>query len=245
MLHVYNWAGKNNNLWMNRLWKKIGDEPVIFDSTLVDRTNKEFEKLFINMGYMNVEVNSTVKKQNKKANVTYTIKGNTPFLIRNYTTVIEDDSIGEILKNIPSEPLLRTGGESSLMRMPLIKSGMLFDRNLLNAERERISALLRNRGYYTFAKENIDYEAMIDTSSNSKYVDLTMKIHLMPEILPNGNYIEALHKKYHYDKVNIYLDYDPLEMTGINNYHKADSAESQGYTIFYSGENHPSGQALS
>jgi outer membrane protein assembly factor BamA len=223
MLHVYNWAGKDNNWWINRLWKKIGDEPVIFDSTLVYRTNREFEKLFVNMGYMHVEVNSEIVKRNKKAEVVYTIKGNEPFRIRNYTAVIEDDSIKEILENIAA------GTQP-------VKSGILFDRNLLNAERERITSLLRNRGYYAFVKENIDYDAIIDTAQHAPSVDLTSKLHRLPSISPEGSYMLSPHKKYAYDKVYIYLDYDPLRMAGVDNYPKEDSIEMRGYTLFYLGK---------
>jgi hypothetical protein len=239
MLHVYNWAGRDSSLWINRLWKKIGDKPVVFDSTLVYRTNKEFEKFFINKGYMNVEVNSEIIKRGKKAKVIYTIKGNEPYRIRDYLTHIEDDSIAEIMENISDDPRQRIGGESSLTRIPLVKSGMLFDRNLLNAERERISSLLRNRGYYAFTKENISYDAFVDSASNMKAVDLTLKLHLMPEILLNGNYAEVLHKKYYYDKVYIYMDYDPLKISSINDYPKKDSVEIKNHTLFYQGKKLP------
>jgi hypothetical protein len=233
MLHMYNWAGKDSSLWVNRFWKKLGDEPVIFDSTLVNRTDKEFEKLFINIGYMNVEVNSEIVKRGKKAKVVYTIKGNEPFRIRNYNTEIEDDSISEILNN---SEVQRIAGESSSARIPLVKSGLLFDRNLLNAERERVSSLLRNRGYYAFVKENIDYDALVDTSQATPSVDLRFKLHRIPTTSPEGNYVLDSHKKYYYDKVYIYQDYDPLQMAGFHNYPKKDSIETRGYTLFYQGE---------
>jgi hypothetical protein len=235
MLHVYNWAGKDSALWINRFWKKIGDEPVIFDSLQVYRTNKEFKKLFINMGYMDVEVNSKILKHNKKAEVIYTIKGNEPFRIRNYTTVIEDDSIQEILDHV-SAGTQRIDGESSIAKIPLVKSGMLFDRNLLSAERERVTSLLRNRGYYAFGKENIDYDAFVDTTQTVPSVDLTFKLHRMNATLPDGNYTLLPHKKYYYDKVYIYMDYDPLRMAGVNDYPKKDSIEMRGYTLFYRGK---------
>jgi hypothetical protein len=233
-LGIYNWSGKDNDLWINRLLKKIGDEPVIFDSTLVRKTNKEFEKLFINKGYMNVEVESSVFKQNKKARVKYSIKGNTPYRIRDYNFSIEDDSVAETLKNAHNDPRIKYFGEPVTIKNPFVKSGMLFDRNLLDAERDRLTTLLRNRGYYAFTKENIDYEAHIDSSSMS--IDLLLRLHLMPEILPNGNYLEIPHRKYFYDKVRIYLDYDPLKYTDIEQYPKNDSIDVNGYTIFFQGK---------
>jgi hypothetical protein len=239
MLHVYNWAGKDSSLWINRLWKKIGDAPVIFDSTLVYKTEKELERFFVNKGYMDVEVTSNIERRNKKANVTYLLRGNTPFHIRAYNTSIEDDSIAALLENIPLEPRRRIGGESSGTRIPFVRKYMLFDRNLLDAERNRITTLLRNRGYYAFVKENIDYEAFVDSLSDASAVDLTFNLHLTPDILPNGNYAEIPHRKYFYDKVNVYLDYDPLIIGDISDYPKKDSIEINGYTLFYQGEKPP------
>ena len=235
MLGVYNLAGKDSTKWVNRFLKKIGEEPVIFDSTLVNRTNREFEKLFINKGYLSVDVNSALSLHNKKAEVVYSIKGNKPHYIQHYSTTIEDDTIAGILQSVSrSFSSQRMWGETSANRNPLVKEGMLFDRNLLDAERGRITKLLRNRGYYAFDKDFITYDA--DSSLSANAVDLTLKLHLAQDILPSGNYIELPHKKYYYDNVNVYLDFDPLKYMDINDYPKKDSVVVNGYTIFYQGK---------
>jgi outer membrane protein assembly factor BamA len=51
--------------------------------------------------------------------------------------------------------------------------------------------------------------------------------------------VEVPHKKYYYDRVQIFLDYDPLKFTETNGYPKKDSIQTDGYTIFYQGK-HPS-----
>ncbi len=232
---VYNLSGKDTTKWYNRFLKRVGEAPVIFDSTLVYKTDSEFEKLFINKGYINVDVSSEIKRNGKKANVTYRIKTNTPYTIRNYTTTIEDSVIYEELYGGPDNtPLQRLPGESASARTPLAKEGMLFDRNRLDAERDRITTMLRNRGYYAFEKDYIVYDA--DSALRSNAVDLNMKLHLYPEILPSGNYMETLHRKYYFNKVYIYLDYNPLKMANINDYHATDSIVSGDYTIYYQGK---------
>ena len=235
MLGIYNWSGRDSSKWINRFLRKIGEEPVVFDSTLVDRTNKEFEKLFINKGYLSVDVNSEVILKNKKAEVIYTIKGNDPHYIQHYSTTIGDDTIAGILQDISNSfPAQREWGETLASRTSLVKEGMLFDRNLLDDERGRITNLLRNRGYYAFEKNYISYDA--DSSLAANAVDLTLKLHLAQDILPSGNYVELPHKKYYYDNVNVYLDFDPLKYMDINDYPKKDSIKVRGYTIFYQGK---------
>ena len=76
-LQIYNLSGNDSTKWFNRFVRKIGEAPVLFDSALVDKTENEFRKLFINMGYINAEISSEVLRGNKKARVIYHIKGNT------------------------------------------------------------------------------------------------------------------------------------------------------------------------
>ncbi len=235
-LQVYNLSGRDSSRWLNRLLKNIGEPPVIYDSTFVEKTTSELDKFFVNKGYINVEVTSQVEKKNKKAEVTYNIRSNEPYKIREYHENIQDSTIYDELYGENNEPV-KLAGEPASLRHPLVKSGMLFDRDILDKERERLTSLLRNRGYYAFEKNYISYEA--DSTLMNHRVDLKMNLHLYPEILPNGVFVEVPHRKYYFDKVFIYLDYDPLKVTGYSNYQANDSIEKDGYTIYYKG-NSPS-----
>jgi len=233
MLQVYNLAGKDSTKWINRFFRKVGEKPVIFDSTLVAKTNMEFQKLFVNMGYIDVDVSSTIALKDKKAQVTYRIKGNDPYRIRHFSSVVEDDSIRNLLTN--PELLQHIQGEPTSERVSLIKEGMLFNRNILDQERERISNLLRNRGYYTFNKYYISYDA-IDSGLVKNQVDVNLKLDLFRKLQPGGNYTDTLHKKYYLNHAYIYLDYDPLKISNLNEYIISDSIVRDGYTIYYKGK---------
>jgi hypothetical protein len=230
MFQVYNLAGKDSTKWVNRLLKKIGEEPVIFDSTLVSKTDWELQKLFINMGYPNVDVSSEIAVKDRKARIAYRIKSNEPFRIRHFSSVIEDDSIRSLLAE--GESLERAPGEPASERISLIKEGMLFDRNVLDRERDRITNLLRNRGRYTFNKYYISYDAT-DSALVENQVDLKMKLDLFKELQPTGKFIETMHKLYYYDHVFIYLDYDPLKISKLSDYLISDSIVMNNYTIYY------------
>ena len=229
MFQIYNLAGKDSTKWINRTLKKIGEAPVIFDSTLVDKTNVELQKLFFNKGYLNVDVSSATTIKNKKARVAYRITGNPPYRINEYSSVIEDDSINYMLNN---EKLLQSIiGEPASERISLVRKNMLFDRNILDQERERITNLLRNRGYYTFNKHYISYDA--DSTFAENKVDVKLRLDLFREMQPDGTYIDTLHKKYYFDHVFIYLDYDPLRIRKPSDYIISDSIVGDGYTIYY------------
>ena len=234
MFQIYNLSGKDSSKWINRTLKKIGEEPVIFDSTLVSKTNEELHKLFYNKGYLNVDVSSNIITKDKKARVTYRIIGNPPFLINDYSSDIKDDSINILLND---EELLLQGvvGEPASERVSLIRKGMLFDRNILDLERERISKMLRNRGYYTFNKHFISYDAT-DSVPVENRINLKLRLDKSRELQSDETYIDTLHKKYYFNHVYIYLDYDPLRYIHLNDYIISDSLVSSGYTIYYAGK---------
>ena len=233
MFQIYNLAGKDSTKRINRFLKKLGEKPVIFDSTLVTKTNWELQKLFINMGYPNVDVSSAVTTKDKKARVVYHIQGNEPYRIRYFSSTIKDDSIRNLLSD--GELMQRTPGERAPDLISLIKEGMLFDRNILDQERDRIATLLRNRGYYTFNKHYISYDAS-DSALVENQVDVDLKLDRFRVPQANGNYTEILHKKYYFDHVFIYLDYDPLKINKLSDYKISDSIVSNRYTIYYRGE---------
>ena len=235
MFQIYNMAGKDNNKWYNRFIKdKIGEAPVVFDSILVDKTNSEFEKFFINKGYINVNVSSEITRNNKKANVIYRIEGKVPYSIRNYTSSIFDPEIKRVLFQEEKSDTAIALLDTTTMLNSLVQEGMLFDRNILEKERERINDYLRDRGYFAFNKGFIVYDA--DTSSNAYIADIDLKINQFREIQPNGQVQEIPHKKYYLDRAFIYLDYDPLKYSSILEYPVFDSIQLNNYTIYYQGD---------
>jgi hypothetical protein len=236
MFQVYNLSGRDSSKWLNRVLKKVGEKPVLFDSTLVNKTDFELKKLFFNKGYFNTEISSEINRKDKKANVIYRIKGNTPYRIHTYSTTIEDPEIKrELMGGENGEPLARVPGEQASVRIPLLKDSMLLDRDVLDAERGRIANMLRNRGYYAFNKDYIYYDA----DSSSCLVDLDLKLNLFKELLPDGKFKEVPHQKYYFNKVYIYLDYNPLKINSPKDYVASDSVVTKDYTLYYQG-NKPS-----
>ncbi len=228
-LQFYNLSGKDTIRWVNRFLKKIGEPPVLYDSSKVVKTTESLKNFFVNKGYMDAEVSSELEKKGKKIEVTYRIKSNEPYLIREYVEDIQDSTVYNALYGDPKV----IPGEPASFQTPLVRQGMLFDRGVLDEERGRITNLLRNRGYYAFEKDYISYSA--DTGLINHGVDLTLQLHPFAEILPTGSYAEVSHRKYFFDKAYIYLDYDPLKMAGYESYKARDSVSMNGYTIYYRG----------
>ena len=79
-LFVYDWSGRNEKKWINKQLRRMGEAPVILDTTLVTQSVDELKRFFINKGYMNAEVSASIDTSRvKKAVVTYRIVPNTPY----------------------------------------------------------------------------------------------------------------------------------------------------------------------
>ena len=104
---------------------------------------------------------------------------------------------------------------------------MPFDVNVLDSERQRITRLLQNKGYYKFNKDFLVYQA--DTTRNTYLVDLTLKL------LPYQRKKEdppQKHKQYLVNSVNFIAD---SEMTPIRkgSFAGFDSLSYKGYNMYY------------
>lgn len=234
MFQIYNLAGKDTTKWRNRFLQRIGEPPVIYDSTLVDKTNYELTKLFVNKGYIHADVSSDTVARGKKMDVTYKIKGNKPYTINRYTSTIYDLQIKELITGSGGDSLSLTVKDTVPVPGALLRKKMLLDRNVLNSERERLTTLLRNRGYYAFNREYITYE--VDSFLNNHSANVDLRLARARELDAEEGLREVPHKKYYFDKVRFYLDYDPLKGGNVDSYLATDSTKINNFTIYYPGK---------
>ena len=232
-LYVYNWSGSNENNWFNKQFRRMGEPPVILDFDLAEQSKEQLVRHLSNRGYINADVNMEIDTtRRKKAILKYSVTTNEPYRIHLYETNIDDHRIDSIMRlEPPRRPFLQSVFSTSPKEYKsFIKDSMLFDRSVLDKERQRTVTLLRNHGYYAFNRDYIRYRAAID----SNRVDLSM--HMMPveHLSPEGDLIERPHRQYYINSVKIQTDYDPLDpnMTG-RNYVITDSASSRGVSIYY------------
>ena len=195
-LGLYNLSGKDSTRWYNKWLRSIGQPPVIYDSLLTEAGRRQLETAMVNRGFMeaNVTVDTVADRGRKRIDVTYNITTGSPHIISSFTIESEDPEIKELI--------------DSVMVAPLVREGEMFDRTMLDDARNRVTAMLRDRGYYAFNKEAIGFIA--DTAAASKEVDLTMTIK-RPQgvILSTGEMVgPEEHMKYIVDRIYFVTDYD-------------------------------------
>lgn len=213
-LYVYNLSGRDSTKWGNKFLRRIGDAPVIYNESEALRSQEEIMKAVHNMGYMAAIVKKTTKVKKKKIKLLYDVTVGEPYIIQSLKLDINDTKI---------DSLLRQDSVKSLLR-----EGMIFDVNVLDAERQRITNKLLQNGYYKFNKDYIGYTA--DTVRNTYNVDLTL--HLRAYRAHENDSAEA-HKQYQINEINFITDYDVLQSSALSSININDSIHYKGFPIYY------------
>lgn len=139
---------------------KMGEAPVVYDEDLTRVSMQQLKQHMNNMGYFLAEVDTVKEIKNRKVNLTYLVTAHAPYKFRHYEVDIPMEEVREIAMD---------------SRCKIIE-GDQFSTEMLEAERERITTVMRNRGYFYFEKAMLEFTA--DSSLNSREVDV--KIHMAP-----------------------------------------------------------------
>ena len=119
-----------------------------------------------------------------------------------------------------------------IVRGSLLDSTDIFDLDILDNERERISSYFNNNGYYEFTKDYITYDARKDKVNH--LVD--MKLQLIRPLIPSTEYPDSLisipHKKYFIGDIYVHTNFDASNPK----YTPTDTLLYDGLSIVHSGE---------
>lgn len=212
-LHMYN-IPDNDSTWLNRMLLKYGEPPVLYSDPLTGISAEQIRLHLNNKGYLNAEVDTTVIKKDKKANVTYDVTGNEPHRIRTFHDSI--NAVDTTIYNILSET----------KRLDIIKEGDIFDREVLEKGRISMTNQLRNRGYYNFLRDNFYYLA--DTTVGTHQVDLTLGLDNPSD--------STVHKQYYIRDVTIVSGVDRLILDDSTKHFMLDTIQHRGLKIVTEGD---------
>ncbi len=218
-LATYNLSGHDSTKRVNRFLRKLGKEPVIFDSALTKQSANQLRLAMNNRGYMDtrVDISTTLNPKSRKANVKYTIIPGIPHFISTVDYLIPDSAIEAIITD-------------NIRHLP-VKPGELLDRDMLEQERTQITTLLRNNGYYAFTKENISF--MADTAAGAKDVNLTLMIR--PQPMREADSLRF--RRFRIANIFFITDYNPGEDFGKQSFSATDTVRYKGVNILY-GKDH-------
>ena len=189
------------------IFDHMGTSPILMSSVNGVTRAKVATNLLKDYGYFNGSVSySEVSQKNpKEAKVSYRIDMASPYYL---------DSIAYLKYPAYADSLIQSTRKESVL-----KSGENFNVLKLEEERQRLSTLLRNHGYYYFRPEYTTYRA--DTLQRSGYVGL--------QVVPQTGIPAEAKKQYYLGHTSVYL-------TGYNNEPPTDTLRLRTMTLYYSGK---------
>ncbi len=194
---VWEQANPDKDNWWNKFKRKIGEEPVLLDMELTDKSIQNLTTYLHTRGYFSskVECHIDTTRRARRAEATYTIHQGAPTRIDSISYIFLDKSLEQIILADTASTLLHRDD--------------ILDISLLDQERERIASNLNNRGYFDFSVNNISYN--VDTLSNSLHADVQMVVRpMLAGYSERGVPQWSDNAIYRIRSINVYPSYDPM-----------------------------------
>ncbi len=183
-LWFYNVANRHKQtkfrFWMK---EKIGEAPVLYDSTYAAKSALLMQNYLVNNGYFYADVDYKTAIKKKKATVVYLVDLGDVFRVNNIKFPPAADSVTSIVQARKDETVL--------VPCEPFKVSMLKD------ERDRIAEDLQDKGYFYFNREYVTFD--MDSSNSKKHVNISIKIN------PPSDSTE--HELYYINNVFVHTDY--------------------------------------
>ena len=218
-LGLYNLSGRDTSRRVNRWLRGIGEPPVVFDPLLVTRSVRQIEITLLNKGYYKASVSDSVSFKKRKARVKYHVHAGPRTLIKQVS----------FRSSTPNQAAERTGLLDAYYRdtvNTIIHPGLPLDINLLDDERDRVTRVLREKGFYNFSKNFIQFFADSTTTGGEKY-----QARVFTRISSNPG-DTVFFQRYFVRDIRVDMDYDQLAtMSGTDTV--MNHADHDGYAITY------------
>ena len=194
---MYQHANPEKTNWWNNFKRKIGEEPVLLNMDLTQRSIENLETYMRTKGYFSssvaCEVDTTRRK--RRAEITYRLTQREAMRIESLDYDFRDTSLRSIILADTQKTIIRPGD--------------VLDITQLDEERNRIASELNNRGYFDFTVNNITYE--VDTIGMHDRAKVTMIISpMLVRYDERGRPEYENHSIYRVRNINIFPTYDPM-----------------------------------
>lgn len=184
-LHLHQSLQPADKRWKQWMVNKWGEAPVLFSRVDAGYTQLLLLNSLENNGFFFAETQIDTLQNHKKVKINYSIRANRPYFLRKVNFPEDDSPIARAISSEKANSLLKPGDRYQL--------------EVMKAERERIDAHLKNKGYYYF---NPDYIIMqVDSTVGNYELDVYVRLKMdTPE--------QALHS-YQVRNVIVVADYSP------------------------------------
>jgi outer membrane protein assembly factor BamA len=214
-LGLYNLSNINKQKWPHKWLRDIGEEPVVFDTYITDKTKDNIKSYITSKGYFDGKVTDTVETADRKSEVFYNVDLLPAYTIRNLYYEISDSNIQKLCYFDSSSCI--------------IERGKPYDVDVLTAERLRFEHFIRDYGFYGFSADNIYFN--VDSTVGSRQVDIYYGVKNFTKLDASDRVNLVPHSIYRVKNIYIYPDFVPKDaLEGGDAYlNSLDTTNYQGY----------------
>lgn len=143
-------------------YRRLAKEPVLISKVQPGVRTRIAEQALENHGYFGSSVSDSLRyrKHGRKAKVDYSLRIAPPWFFGSIDYPQTHPGMDRLIDSLRQTSLIRIGAQYNL--------------DTLTAEQQRIAGILRNRGYYYFRPEYLEYLA--DTTQRRQQVDLRLQL---------------------------------------------------------------------
>lgn len=162
---------------------KIGEAPVLFNFSTINRNRLVLEKHLQDHGYLNAQVLTDTVDQGKKVKVKYEVRADKRYRIQEVHVPEGNTALDQLTQAHKEESFL--------------KSGEIYQAENLRKERERLTSIAIQNGYYGISQNDVYF--YVDTLEQIDSLDLYVRWK------PNTSDVDL--KKYRYGHTKVYPTY--------------------------------------
>ena len=161
-LYIYNIVGKpkKNKGLKHWLRTKVGEPPVFFSKVDLDFNTKLVQNRLENRGYFNAQTTADSTEKNRRVKAIYTATPGKQFMIRK-AEFLEDSSALTTALSVTKDKTF-------------LKVGEPYDLDVIKAERTRIDARLKEKGFFFFGPDYLIVQ--VDSTVGDHQVDIFVKV---------------------------------------------------------------------
>ena len=171
-------AGENPKSGLKKMFKRTGEAPVLISDVKPVVTAAVIDARLFNSGIFKSYTEYKIVEYKHTAKIIYTSHIHKPYVIKALTYAISDDSLSQVILKDKDKSLIKPGNDYSL--------------ETLKIERDRIDALLKDKGYFYFNPDYLLFKA--DTSDKDHTV--AFKLILKDSIPSNALTVYRINKVY-------------------------------------------------
>ncbi len=191
-----------------------GEPPVVLDTALTRRSADQIRMYLQKEGYFLATATDTTILHERKAEVRYTLHPGPAYTICDVNWWVDQPSVDQAMRETWAGSLLKVGAR--------------FDADKIDAERERIAQVMRERGFLFFNRDLVIFDA--DTGMGGHQVDILIRLGR-----PVGRKQARLNGTpegtvFHLERVVIDEDVRPAMRL------RSDTVHLDGYDVVYHGE---------